>query len=65
MVVLEQLGICEGKPQYSHYGCVTAYRFVDKSDNISKYLHSTLHFLINFSNNSLYLVIKYVLSSTD
>lgn len=51
MVVLAQLDICEGKPQYSHYGCVTVYKFVDKTDT----KHGTLHFLINFTNNSLYL----------
>lgn len=36
MVVLAQLGICEGKSQYGHSGCVTVYKFVDKID-ISKH----------------------------
>ena len=37
MVELAQLDICEGKPQYSHYGCDIICRFVDKTDSISKH----------------------------
>lgn len=39
MVVLPQLDICEGKPQYSHYGCVTVYKFVDKTDTSKHTAH--------------------------